>query len=306
MGFKLRLRFHGSIALVPSKDKTRVTMLLGKFPQPDVPDEKKLVPHVKFLKGSLQGNARNVFEPPPNSMGDKDMRHVLLDDGEMLTLNAQVTGQQRLELDESDDPSLTPVRSTNFSLKWLPHISVIEDEETGKIESALMVLPQPAAAERGIVGRIDLDKGLLRTTGILDPVLIDFVAPGRPTVTTAVAREAELLLDVDGDRVVLESDSLFYGRSPSRNGSRDMTFLANGAEELVITIGNEPRDEIHQPIPTIRPDDVNDKEVREEFRMLYRMSVNKNLANPRLPQVSGRRPSGNLCVIPVYEPPTGP
>jgi hypothetical protein len=306
MGFKLRLRFHGSIALVPSQDKTRVTMLLGKFPQPDVPDEKKLVPHVKFLQGSLQPTKRDVHEPPANSMGSDDMRHVLLDDGELLTLKARVTGQQPLTLNENDDPSPTPVRSTHFSLKWLPHVARIEDPPTGQIHPDLMVFPQDASSsDRGIVGRIDLDKGLLQTTGILDPVLIDFVAPGRDTVTTAIAREAELLLDVDDDRVVLEADSLFQERQPNRDTARDMTFLANGAQELVITIGNEPADEIHQPIPTIRSDAQNDREVREEFRMLYRMSANRNPPNPRLPQVGGRRPSGNLCVIPVYEPPTG-
>ncbi len=299
MGFPLRLRFHGSIALVPSEDKTRVTMLIGKFKEP-ADAEKKFVPHIKFPNGSLKPNPkRKVYEPPANSIGDKNLRHILLQDGERLTLNAKVIGQP-LTLNENDDASPTPVRSTKFSLKWLPHIAETEDEETGKIDPGLLGDQAEDDSERGITGRMDLTRGLLQTTGILDPVLIDFVAPERPTLTTAVAREAELLLVIDDDRVVIESDSLFEGRQPNRDTSRDMTFLADGANELVITIGNEPGDEIHQPIPTIRSDEVNDREVAAEFRMLYTFSVNKNPPNPRLPRVSGRRPNGNLCIIPVY------
>lgn len=301
MAFRLRLLFHGSIALVPSEDKAKVTMLIGKFKAAN--GLKELVPHVKFPNGSLlEPGARAVKEPPADSIGDKNLRHVLLEDGERLTLNAETVGQP-LTLYEPEDPNPTPVQATKFSLKWLPHIAQIEFEDppTGTIDPALMEFPQKKDDPgRAIVGRMDLDKGLLQTTGILEPLLIDFVAPGRATVTTAVAREAELVLDIKDDRVVIESDSLFGERQQNRDGARDMTFLANGADELVITIGNEPEDEIHQPIPTIRSDDDNDKEVREEFRMLYTMSARKNLVNPRLPKVSGRRPSGNLCVIPVY------
>ena len=299
MGFTLKLRFHGSIALVPSADKKKVTMLIGKFKVAS--GMKELVPHIKFPKDSLQSAERVVHEPPPDSPGDKNLRHILLEDGELLTLKAD-SGSQLLELDNSTDPFETkPVASTRFSLKWLPHIAEIEpeDPEIGQIHPQLMNMPQQKnAPDRVVSGRMDLARGLLRTTGILEPLLIDFVAKNRPKVTTAVAREAELVLDVAGDSLVIESHSLF-----DNTPHPAMTFFANGAEELVITIGNEPEDEIHQPIPTIQPDGDNDIEAAEEFRTLYEFSSKKNkidVTKLRAPRVTGRRPTGSLCVIPVF------
>lgn len=299
MGFLLRLRFHGSIALVPNADKSVVTMLIGKFEKTEeTKDLKPLVPHIKFHENSLQPNPKRKVRPrPTDARDDKTIRHIQLEDGELLRLNANVIDQP-LKLNENDDPSPTPVKSTKFSLKWLGDIARLEDEETGTIDPELMKLPQDRHAPgRGVTGRIDLTNGLLQTTGILDPVLIDFVAPGRPRITTAIAREAELLLKVEDDSVVIESHSLF---GEPRDTKKDMTFHANGADELLITIGNEPKDEIHQPIPTIKADDLNDKEIRQEFRNLYTLSKRKKIANPRLPQVRGRRPQTGLCIIPKY------
>ena len=307
MGFQLKLRFHGSIALVTDRVNNIAHMLIGNFKQAVVP--KPLVPYIKFPAGSLSGpRAVGAKEPPKNSLGNPDLRHILIDD-ELLTLNAKFTGQklQLIEHDPSDDPSPTPIPSNAFSLTWLPHLQIADDDPaTGVIDPELMKLPQPTTPQpRPVVGRIDLTNGVLRTTGILSPELVEFSSSGRDKILTAIAREAELVLDLDDDSFVIESDSMFVGRTQNRapNGPQDLSFNFNGQPELVITIGNEPEDEIHEPLPQIKSDEQNDAEAIEEFLLLYSMSQKKNIANPRLPRVSGRRPSSSVCVIPRAEKP---
>jgi hypothetical protein len=311
----VRLVFHGSIALVRNRDNT-VTMIVARFPHEEGLSD--LVPHIKFPNGSLKTRPNDVVKAPETS-GDRKFSHIKIQGGELLTLKLGAPAQP-MTFDESTDPrSNTPVAKTRRSLKWLPHLGELnQDAALGVIDPKLLVLPQPQPPQQPanppeltVAARIDLNQGHLRTTGIFDPVLVDFHETeknpdgtlrvvGRPRVTRAVAREAELLFSVPGNELVIESDPITEERRVNRDTSRDLVFSGNAGQELVITIGNEPEDDIHQPIPQIHTDAENDKAVVAEFTQLYKLSAKKNLPTPLAPRVSGRRPSGNLCVVPIY------
>jgi hypothetical protein len=242
--------------------------------------------------------------PPASAAAEfQSLRHFVLSD-EYLTINARVArSQQTLVMNEAKDPiSRNPVASVDeLSLVWLPHIETITPG-AGDVEPALLQVP--VTVRPGLAARVDITQGLLQTNGTgPEHAVVDFVSNSRPTVSRAVAREIVLTLDVLDDFFILESRPL---DGSTADATRSIRFdNVKGETAIRISIGNEPAEDIYAPEPQIVVDaELEAKETALEFSQFYKLSRNTP-ADPGLPQIKGRRPSGNLCATGYFNPTDG-
>ncbi len=264
MGFTLNIRFHGTIAMVPRKDKTKIHLLWGDFPE--VKCVMPLVAYIRFPRYSWdeRANKRTLGGPPPDVKPQyADFRHVRLG-GEMLTLCACVAPHdQTLQVNDRFNPnSPSPTEPDLKSIHWVADMEKL-NANAGNIKPGLLNVPPTDSP--GLLARMDLTKGRFQTRGV-DPVRARFRSDTGREVHTPIARETELTIDILDDEFILESTPILGG---PHNPALDMKFRSGGQPTLNIMIGHEPLADIYKPTPPTLPPSEVQAIARREFGMYY-------------------------------------
>lgn len=289
--------FHGAIAFVPTPNSTQMRVLLGRFP--DTEGVHPQVAYVRFPRSSYdKKNSRTLVSPPAGTTGPAaNDAHVVLD-GEFLSLQGMT--DKSFQPNNAKDPNAkTPTAVDLKSLHWLPHISRVTPG-AGTIAPELMVNPMNPGTQPGLAARIDLTKGRLETDGVMKDQVIFASPDGRDIEPQSLARAAVLTLTVNSGALTLKSAPLVKG-TKAKNRDIKLNVPKNGHIDVVI--GNEPVEDIYVDAPQFPADvtkDEADAEARE-FGLYYSLSAQPPNGTAALPQLKGKRPSGQLCVVGVFD-----
>ena len=290
------ITFHGAVALVPSRNTTQMRVLLGKFPSTDE-GVKPQVPYIRFPRSSYDAkkNSRRLVSPPKGTA--KDDVHVVLD-GEYLALQgiADRTFQPNTV---KDDIAKTPTALDQKSLHWLPHISRVTPG-AGTISPKLLVNPVSPDTKPELAARIDLTKGRLETDGAMNDQVF-FVSPdGRDIPPQSIARAAVLTVNVSGDALTLKSTPLIKG---AKFKGRDIRLNVPRNGHIDVVIGNEPEEDIYVDAPQFPTgeSELDAEEEAREFGLYYNLSAEPPNGTAAVPRLKGRRPSGQLCAVGVFD-----
>ena len=290
--------FHGAVALVPNANNTQMRVLLGRFPPTE--GVKPQVAYIRFPRSSYdpKKNSRQLVGPPPGTTGPAGSdAHVVLD-GEFLSL--QGIADKKFSPNIAKDPiSDTPTALDEKSLHWLPHIGRVTPG-AGTICPALMANPMSPATQPGLAARIDLTKGKLETDGVMREQVIFASPDGRDIPPQSIARAAVLTVNVSSDALTLKSSPLVKG---VKFKSRDIRLAVPKNGHINVVIGNEPVEDIYVDAPQFPTGDSKlqaEAEARE-FGLYYNLSAQPPNGTAALPQLTGKRPSGQLCAVGVFE-----